>query len=106
MSRPHTHTHILFEDKVLRSIFSLQRQEVAGGWRKSHEELHNLDASPNVIREIKSRRMRWAGHVTCVREMRNECKVLIGKPEGKRPLGKPSHSWEDNIRIVTRKIGK
>jgi hypothetical protein len=67
-------------------------------WRKLHnEELHNLYSSPSVIRIIKSRRMRWAGHVTRMGEKRNVCRLLVGKPEGKRPLGRPRHRWIDNI---------
>jgi hypothetical protein len=75
-------------------------------WRKLHnEELHNLYSSPNIIRMIKSRRMRWAGHVTRMGEKRNACRILVGKPEGRRPLGRPKRGWEDNIKIDLRKIG-
>jgi hypothetical protein len=76
---------------------------VVGGWRRLHnEELHNLYASPNIIRVIKSRIMRWAGHVTGIREMRNAYRILVRKPEGKRPLGRPRYRWEDNILMVLR----
>jgi hypothetical protein len=69
---------------------NLKRDGVTGEWRKLHnEELHNLYSSPDIIRQIKSRRMRWAGHVTRMGEETNEYKVLVGKPEGKRPLGRP-----------------
>jgi hypothetical protein len=73
-------------------------EEGAGGWRKLHsEELHDLYASPNISRAIKSRSMRWAEHVALMREMRSEYKILVGKPEGKRPLVSPRHRWKGNI---------
>jgi hypothetical protein len=79
---------------------------VVGGWRRLHnEELHNLYASQNVIRVIKLRRMRVAGHVAHVGEMRILSNILVGKPEGKRPLGRPKRRWEDNIRMYLRAIG-
>jgi hypothetical protein len=75
-------------------------------WRKLHnDELHSLYSSPNIVRVIKSRKMRWAGHVTCTREGRDVYRVLIGRPEGKRPLGRPWHRWEDNIKLDLREIG-
>jgi hypothetical protein len=87
----------LFENSVLRGIFGLQREEVAGGWRTLHnEELHNLHTSPDIIRVIKSRRMRWAGHVAREGEMRNTYNILVGKPEGRRPLGRPRCRCDDN----------
>jgi hypothetical protein len=74
--------------------------EETGDWRKLHnEELHNLYSSPNIIRIIKSRRMRWAGHVARMGEKRNAHRILVGKPERKRPLGRPKHRWVDNIKI-------
>jgi hypothetical protein len=80
----------VFENRVLRRICGPKRDGVAGGWRKLHnEELHNLYSSPNIIRIIKSRRMRWAGLVARIGEKRNVYRILIGKPEGKRPLGRP-----------------
>jgi hypothetical protein len=80
----------VFENRVLRRIFGPKRDEVTGEWRKMHnEELHNLYSSPDLIRQIKSRRIRWAGHVARMGEGRNVYKVLMGKPEGKRPLGRP-----------------
>jgi hypothetical protein len=80
----------VFENRILRRIFGPKRDEVTGEWRELHnEELHILYSSPNIIRQIKSRRMRWTGHVERMGEKRNVCKVLIGKPEGKRPLGRP-----------------
>jgi hypothetical protein len=69
-----------------------------------NEELHNLYSSPNIIRMIKSRRMRWAGHVARMGETRNACRILVGKPEGKRPLGRPRRRWVDNIKIDLREI--
>jgi hypothetical protein len=75
----------VFENRVLRRIFRPKRDEVMGDWRKLHnEELHNLYSSPNIFRMIKSRRMRWAGHVARVGETRNAYRILVGKPEGKR----------------------
>jgi hypothetical protein len=83
----------VFEKRVLRRIFGPKREEVAGGWRKLHnEELHNLYASSN-IRIIKSRRMRCAEHVTCMGETRNEYKILVGKLEGKRQIERPRRKW-------------
>jgi hypothetical protein len=83
-----------------------KRDEVTGQWRKLHSgELHNLYSSPDVIRHIKSRRMRWAGHVARMGEGRNLCRVLVGKPEGKRLLGKPRRRWEDGIKMGFREIG-
>jgi hypothetical protein len=77
----------MFENRVLRRIFGPKRDEVTGEWRKLHiGELHNLYSSPGIIRQIKSRRMRWAGHVECVGEGRNVYRVLVGKPKGKRRL--------------------
>jgi hypothetical protein len=80
----------VFENRVLRRIFVPKRGEVMGGWKKLHnEELHNLYSSPSIIRIFKSRRMKWAEHVTRMWEKRNEYRILMGKLEGKRPLGRP-----------------
>jgi hypothetical protein len=88
-----------FENRVLRRIFYPKRDEVMGDWRKMHnEELHNSYSSPNIIRMINSRGMRWAGHVARVGETRNAYRILVGEPEGKRPLGRPSRRWVDSIR--------
>jgi hypothetical protein len=96
----------VFENRVLRRIFGPKRDGVTGGWRKLHnEELHNLYSSPSAIKIIKSRRMRWAGHVARMGEKRNVYKLLLGKPEGKRPLGKPRHGWIYNIRMDVLEIG-
>jgi hypothetical protein len=82
------HTLRVFENRVLRRIFGRKRDGVTGGWRKLHnEELHNLYSSPSVIRIIKSRRMRWAGHVARMGEKKDVHRLLVGKPERKRPLG-------------------
>jgi hypothetical protein len=80
--------------------------EVDGSWRKLHnDELHSLYASPNVVRVIKSRSMRWAGHVARMSERRGVYRVLVGRPEGKRPLGRPRRRWEDDIKMDLREIG-
>jgi hypothetical protein len=86
----------VFENRMLRRIFGLKRDEVMGGWRKLHNgELQNLYYLPNLIRVIKSRRMRWVGHVLLMGEKRNTYRTLIGKLEEKRPLGRPRHRWVD-----------
>jgi hypothetical protein len=93
------------ENRVLRRIFGPKRDEVTGEWRKLHnEELHNLYSYPDIIRLIKSRRMRWAGHVARMGEERKVYKVLVGKTEEKRPLGRTRRRWEDGIRMDLREI--
>jgi hypothetical protein len=95
-----------FKNRVLRRIFGPKRDEVMGGWRKLHnEELHGLYSSPSIIRVIKARRMRWAGHVARMGEVRSASNILVGRPEGRRPLGRPRHRWEDNIKMDLREIG-
>jgi hypothetical protein len=95
----------VFENRVLRRIFGPKRDEVTGEWRKLHnEELHNLYSYPDIIRQIKSRRMRWAGHVARMGEEGKVYKVLVGKPKGKRPLGRPRRTWDDGIRMDLREI--
>jgi hypothetical protein len=90
----------VFENMVLRRKFGPKRDEVKGEWRRLHnKELYALYSSPNIIRVIKSRRLRWAGHVACMGESKGAYRVLVGKPEGRRPLGRPRHRWEDNIKI-------
>ncbi|KAJ4433880.1 hypothetical protein ANN_16193, partial [Periplaneta americana] len=96
----------VFENKVVRKIFGAKRDEVTGEWRKLHNaELHALYSSPDIIRNIKSRRLRWAGHVACMGESRNAYRVSVGRPEGKRPLGRPRRRWEDNIKMDLREVG-
>jgi hypothetical protein len=95
----------VFENRVLRRIFGPKRDEVTGGRRKLHnEELHGLYSSPSIIRVIKARRMRWAGHVVRKGKMRGAYNILVGRPEGRRPLGRPRHIWEDNIKMDLREI--
>jgi hypothetical protein len=90
----------MFENRMLRRTFGPKRDGVTGGWRKLHnEELHNLYSSPSTIRIIKSRRMRWAGHVARMGEKRNVYRLLVGKPEGKGPLGRLRRRWIDNIKM-------
>jgi hypothetical protein len=87
---------------VLRRIFGPKRKE-DGSWRKLHnDELRDLYSSPNIVRVIKSRRMRWAGHVARMGEGRGVYRVLVGRPECKRPLGRPRRMWEDNIKMDLR----
>ena len=94
----------VFENRVLREVFGAKRDEVTGKWRKLHnEELNDLYCSPNIVRGIKSRRMRWVGHVARMGERRGVYRVLVGKPEGKRPLGRPRRRWEDNIKMDLQK---
>jgi hypothetical protein len=99
------HKPKVFENRMLR-IFGPKRDGVTGGWRKLHnEELHNLYSLPSIIRIIKSRRMRWAGHVARMGEKRNVIRLLVGKPEGNRPLGRPRRRWIDNIKRDLLEIG-
>jgi len=95
----------VFENMVLRRIFGPRRDEETGEWRRLHnEELNDLYCSPNIVRVIKSRRMRWAGHVACMGEERWVYRVLVGEPEGKRPLGRPRRRWVDNIRMDLQEV--
>jgi hypothetical protein len=95
----------VFENRELRRIFGPKR-EGDGSWRKLHnDEFHSLYSSPNIVRVIKSRRMRWARHVARMGEGRGAYRVLVGRPEGKRPLGRPRRRWEDNIKMDLREIG-
>jgi hypothetical protein len=96
----------VFENRVLRRIFWPKRKEVTGEWRKLHnEELHDLYSSPTIVPVIKSRRMRWAGNVARMGEGRDVYRILVGKPEGKSPLGKPRRRWEDNNKIELQEAG-
>ena len=90
----------MFENRVLRRVFGPKRDEVTGEWRKLHnKELSDLYCSPNILQVIKSRRMRWAGHVERMGERTAVYRVLVGKPEGKRPMGRPRRTWEDKIKV-------
>jgi hypothetical protein len=95
----------VFENRVLRKTFGPKRDEVTGEWRKLYnEELHDLYWSPTILRVIKSRRMRWAGHVARMGEGRAVYRVLVGKPERKTPLGRPRRRWEDNIKVDLQEV--
>jgi hypothetical protein len=94
------------ENRVLRRIFGPKRDEVTGEWRKLRkEDLNDLYFSPNIVWVIKSRRMRWAVHVARIGERRDVYRVLVGKPEGKRPMGRPRRRWEDNIKMDLQEVG-
>jgi hypothetical protein len=96
----------VFQNRLLRRIFGPKKDEVMGGWRKLHnKELHKSYSSPSIIRMVKSRRMRWAGHVTRMREKRNAYRILVEKPEGEKPLGRPGPRWVYNIKKGLRQIG-
>jgi hypothetical protein len=96
----------MFENRVLRRIFGPKGDEVTGEWRKLHnEELNDLYSLPNIVRVIKSSRIRWAGHVARMGEGRGVYRVVVGKPEGKRPLGSPRRRWEDNVRLYLQEVG-
>jgi len=97
----------VFENRVLRRIFGPKRDEVTGEWRKLHnEELNNLYSSPNIVRVIKKiKKNEMGGACSAYGEGRGVCRVLVGKPEGRRPLGRPRHRWEDNIRMDLREVG-
>jgi len=96
----------LFENRVLRTIFGPKRVKVTREWRKLHnEELNDLYRSPNIVRVNKSRRMRWAGHVARMGEGRGVYRVLVGKNERQRPLGRPRHRWEDSIKMDLQEVG-
>jgi hypothetical protein len=87
----------VFQNRVLRRVFGPKRDEVTGEWRKLHnEELNDLYCSPNIARVVKSRRMRWEGHVARMGKKRDVYRVFVRKPKGKRSFGRPRHRWEDN----------
>jgi len=96
----------VFENGVLRRVFGPKRDEVTGEWKKLHDvELSDLYSLPNIVRVVKSRRIRWAGHVARTGQGRGLHRVLVGKPEGKRPLGRPRRRWEDNIKMDLQEVG-
>jgi len=96
----------VFENRVLRKIFGPKRDEVTGEWRILHnEELNDLYSSPNIVQVIKSRRMRWAGHVARMGEEMGVYRVLVGKPERRSPLGRPRRRWVNNIRMDLQEVG-
>ena len=90
---------------MLRRVFGPKRDEVTGEWRKLHNEELNLYSLPNIVRVVKSRRMRWAGHVARMEADRGVHRVLVGKTEGKRPLGRPRRRWEYNIKMDLQEVG-
>ena len=95
----------VFENRVLRRVSGPKRDEVRGEWRKLHnEELSDLYSLSNIVRVVKSRRMRWVGHVARMGEGRGVYRVLVGKPEGKRPLGRPRRRWDDNIKMDLQEV--
>ena len=96
----------MFENRVSRRVFGPKRDEVTGEWRELHtEELSDLYSLPNIVRVVKWRRMRWAGHVARIGKGRGVYTVLVGKPEGKRPLGRPRCRLEDNIKMDFQEVG-
>jgi len=96
----------VFENRVLRKVFGPKRDEVTEEWRKLHkEELSDMYSLPNIVRVVKSRRMRRAGHVARMGEGRGVYRVLVGKPEGKRPLGRPRRRWENNNKMDLQEVG-
>jgi hypothetical protein len=96
----------VFENRALRRICGPKRDEVTGEWRKLHSgELHNLYSLPDIIRRIKSRRIRWAGHVARMGEVKKLYEFLVEESEGKRPLGRPRRTWENGIKLCLREIG-
>ena len=96
----------VFENRVLRKVFGPKRDEATGEWRKLHyEKLNDLYSLPNIVRVVKPRRMRWAGYVARMGEDRGVQRVLVGKPEENRPLGRPRRRWEDNIKLDLQEVG-
>jgi hypothetical protein len=95
----------VFENRVLRRMFGPERDELTGGWRKLHnEDLHNLYSSPSIIRMIMSKRMKWTGQIARMEKKRNAYRLLVGKPYGKRRLGKPRYKYVDNIKMDIGRI--
>jgi hypothetical protein len=91
--------------RVLKKIFAAKSNEVTGQWRRMHAKLYDLYCSPSIIRVVKSRRLKWAGHVASKGESRGAYRVFVGRPRGKRPLGKPRRRWEDNIKMDLIEMG-
>ena len=92
--------------RIFRELFGTNRDEITEEWRKLHNaELHALYSLPIIIRNLKLRQLRWAGHVACMEQSRNSYRDLVGKPEEKRPLGRPRHRWEDNMKMDLREVG-
>ena len=99
------HSLRVFENRMLRRIFGPKRNDITGKWRKLHNEaLNDLYSSPNIVWMLKSRRMRWTGHVAGMWEWRSVYRVLVGKPRGKKPLGRPRHKWEDIIKVDLEEV--
>jgi len=95
----------VFETRVLRRIFGSERDEVTGEWRRLHnEELNDMYCSPKIVRVVKSRRMRWTGHVASMRERTGLYRVMVGKPDKKSPLGRPRRRWEDKIKMNLQEV--
>jgi hypothetical protein len=96
----------VFENMVLRKIFGPKRDEVTGEWRRLHNEvLYDLYSSPNIIRVIKSRGIKWAGHVARMGEGTDAYRILVGRPDGKRPLVRPRRRWDNNIKMDLQEVG-
>jgi hypothetical protein len=96
----------VFESRVLRRIFGPKRDEVRGEWKRLHDkELYALYSAPDIFRVMKSRRLRWAGHVARMGERRGAYRALVEKPEGSRPFGRPRRRWKDNIKMNVREVG-
>jgi hypothetical protein len=97
----------VYENRVLKRIFGPKKDEATGEWRRLHnEELNDLYSSPNIIRVIKSRRMKLAGHVARMGAKRGAYRILVERPERRRPLGRPRRRWEDNIKIDLEEVGR
>jgi hypothetical protein len=97
----------VFENRVLRRIFGPKRDEATGEWRRlNNEKLYDMYSTRNIIRVIKSRRMRWAAHVACMREKRGAYRILVGRPQGRRPLARPRCRWEDIIKMDLQEVGR
>jgi len=95
----------VFGNRVLRKVFGPKRDELTGEWRKLHnEELNDLCSLANIVRVVKSRRMRWAGHVAHMGEDRGVHRMLVGNPEEKKPLGRPRHRWDDDIKMDLQEV--